>query len=163
MSLTLGFVGGLFALAFVDLWLRRRGEEHESAEGVASDGTVSLRFLLRPLLPSYRFFARIETRLELRVREVIEGADPAPWVPEPAPRVRPWYFWVYNPHENLWLAEQAILHELVDNGNRFSTIRLLDARVRRSQAPGSRFQFAVFSADERADPLFVSPVLEAVV
>jgi hypothetical protein len=163
--MTLWFIGGLFALALVDLLMRRRRGETEAASVVSehSKDDEDLFFLLRPLVPGYRFFDRIETRLELRLR-TLDAADGAgPWLPAPAPPKRPWYFWWHNPHENLWLAEQAALPAVLeDEPKQKGAFALLSARCALQLSHGQRFQFAIVSTDESENPvLFVSPILEA--
>ncbi|MEN9579082.1 MAG: hypothetical protein RJA70_2091 [Pseudomonadota bacterium] len=160
--MTLWFICGLFALALGDLWMRRGSGADTAAEEPGLQPAASLSFLLRPLIPSYRFFSRIERRLELRARVVTATGALGPWLPVGAPPNRPGYFMVHNPHENLWLAEQALLPGVLEaDGNLSSAFRLLSARCRLSQGSEERFQFAVFSPDEPDDaPLFVSPVLE---
>jgi hypothetical protein len=164
--MTLWFIGGLFALALVDLVMRRGSEvdRHPSSE-TASKQRGDLSFLLRPLIPSYRFFDRIEARLELRLRTLDPANEAGPWMPAPSPPARPWYFWLHNPRENLWLAEQALLPGILDDDggeNESPEFLLVSAQCRAALPKGQSFQFAIFSADVGDDaPVFVSPILKA--
>lgn len=161
------FIGGLFALALVDL-LMRRGRDTEGNPSSETDRRRGdLSFLLRPLIPGYRFFDSIEDRLELRLRTVHAANDTGPWLPASAPPKRRWYFWLHNPQENLWLAEQAILPGLLDDDGAATEspeFLLVSAQCRAalSAKPDLKFQFAIFAGDDsNTAPLFVSQILEA--
>ncbi|GEM_PF-4475355 len=161
------FIGGLFALALVDLLMRRgRDKDGNPSIETAVRRQGDLSFLLRPLIPSYRFFDTIEARLELRLRTLDAANGTGPWLPAPLPPKRPWYFWLHNPRENLWLAEQALLPGLLDDDgavNESPGFLLVSAQCRAalSQGPDQSFQFGIFSADEGNDaPLFVSQILQ---
>lgn len=86
--------------------------EGDSPGGGGALGRGTFSKWLRPILPSYRFFDSIGTRIELRL--VPGGATGSPELTlDDRPR-RPVWSLFENGRENLWLHQDALVASLVD-------------------------------------------------
>ncbi len=70
-------------------------------------------FLLRPLIPTWRFFDRMEQRFELRYRFGADAEGLQEWLAPTPPPSRRWHHLWINAEENLALARQGLIDHFI--------------------------------------------------
>ena len=119
-------------------------------------------YLLRSLIPSWRFYSGVITSSRLRLKLFSETGE-TEWLPAWPPPARRWWNIFLNPHANLVHAQNSLLHQVeveissLDEGEISSfessvSFRLLKNLAERSACAigaGLEYQFRL----ERFDPL----------